>query len=370
VKQVAHLTSVHQRSDIRIFLKQCRSLARSGYVVSLIVADGKGNGERDGVRILDTGASRGRLDRMLGATRRVLAKAVEVDADIYHIHDPELLFAGLTLKRRGKIVIFDAHEDLPQQILSKPYLYEWVRSPLSKVVTVVEAQICRRLDAVVGATPAITKNFVRTAKTPVNINNFPMIGELDNRLSWTEKKNEVCYVGGISAIRGIIPVVDSLAMCKSDARLNLAGEFAESATKTRAEHRDGWTKVDAHGFVTREGMRELLSRSVAGIVTFLPEPNHVEAQPNKMFEYMSAGLPVIASDFPLWREIIEGADCGLCVDPIDPAAIAGAIDRLVQDPALARRMGENGRHAVETKYNWGVEEQKLLDLYRKLLTRA
>ena len=105
----------------------------------------------------------------------------------------------------------------------------------------------------------------------------------------------------------------------------------------------------------------------ATMVILAPVANHIDAQPNKMFEYMSAGIPVIASDFPLWREIIEGSDCGLCVNPGDPAAIAGAIDTLVADRPLAERMGRNGKRAVVNVYNWGQEEPKLISLYEELL---
>ena len=108
---------------------------------------------------------------------------------------------------------------------------------------------------------------------------------------------------------------------------------------------------------------------MAGLVTFYPLPNHVDAQPNKMFEYMSSGLPVIASNFPLWKKIIEGNKCGLCVDPLDPAAIAKAIDYIVSHPDEARAMGENGKRAVYEKYNWGVESEKLISLYRSLCNK-
>ena len=131
----------------------------------------------------------------------------------------------------------------------------------------------------------------------------------------------------------------------------------------------GWQRVNALGFLDRAGVRDVLGRSMAGLVTFHPAPNHIDAQPNKMFEYMSAGIPVIASDFPLWREIIAGNDCGLLVDPVNPAAIAEAIDTRVNNPDMAQRMGENGRRAVEARYNWGIEEQKLLAFYEQILTK-
>jgi glycosyltransferase involved in cell wall biosynthesis len=303
---------------------------------------------------------------MLGATRRVLAKALEIDCDLYHLHDPELLPAGLRLKRHGNRVIFDAHEDLPRQILSKPYLHPALRKGVSLAANAIERFACRRLNIVVAATPTIRKKFQRLGIDAIDINNFPLLGELDTDIGWEQKTSEVCYVGGIGAIRGIKEVVSAMALCRSAARLNLAGGFPEKQVKVEVEAMPGWVRVNELGFLTREQVRETLGRSVAGIVTFLPFPNHIDAQPNKMFEYMSAGLPVIASHFPLWREIIEGNNCGICVDPRDPAAIASAIDRLVENPDLAQDMGTNGRRAVHERYNWAAEEKKLVTLYQRL----
>lgn len=367
---VVHLTSAHPRYDTRIFLKMARSLAAAGYNASLVVADGQGDGQRDGVDILDTGRPRGRLDRMLGATRRVADRGLVFDADLYHIHDPELLPAALRLKRQGKRVIFDAHEDLPRQILSKPYLHPVVRRPIALAMTGFERFACRRLDHVVGATPAITEKFAAMGVPASNINNYPILGELESEAAAGEKAREVCYVGGIGAIRGIAQVISAMGLSASGTRLNLAGGFPEDQLKAQLQQELGWGRVNELGFLDRNQVREVLGRSVAGLVTFLPEPNHIESQPNKMFEYMSAGLPVIASNFPLWREIIEGNDCGICVDPLDPKAIAGAIDRLVDNPDLARQMGENGRRAVHERYNWGQEEKKLLALYESLIATS
>ena len=367
-KRICHLTSVHQRYDTRIFLKECRSLANVGYSVSLIVADGKGNEVKDNVSIISVAVSRGRLNRIFKTTRRVFEKACELDCEVYHLHDPELIPVGLKLKRMGKTVIFDAHEDLPKQLLGKPYLNKPARWLLSIIFSIYEAWACKHFDAIVTATPFIRDKFLAINSTTVDINNFPMLGELASASNdWSQKRNEVCYVGGIAAIRGIKEIIRAMGQIKSGARLQLGGHFSEKLVESKVKEYPGWQNVDELGFVDREGVRSILSRSVAGLVTFLPLPNHIDAQPNKMFEYMSAGIPVIASNFSLWREIIEGNDCGLCVDPMNPGEIAEAIDFLVENPVRARQMGENGKHAVHERYNWHIEEKKLIDLYNGLV---
>ncbi|SBV32777.1 Glycosyltransferase WbpH [uncultured Sphingopyxis sp.] len=367
-QHIAHLTSVHSRYDTRIFRKLCNSLADAGYAVSLVVADGKGD-ERcsNGVRIVDAGRSTGRLRRMIEATRRVGARARELNADLYHLHDPELMPLGLALKRRGKRVVFDFHEDVPKQLLSKPYLNPWMLHVISAIFARYEKRAAGKLDAVIGATPIITEKFRGKAKRLANINNFPRLGELESTLPSGEKANEVAYVGGISETRGILPLVRSLERTKSDVRLNLAGKFESSSFEQVLKSSEGWQSVNELGFLDREGVRDLLSRSILGVVTLLPTPAYLDALPVKMFEYMSAGIPVIASDFPLWREIIVGHDCGLCVDPEDPDAIAAAIDALVSDRERAEQMGRNGRRAVHEIFNWSIEERKLLQLYTDIL---
>jgi glycosyltransferase involved in cell wall biosynthesis len=345
----------------------CSSLAKAGWKTSLIVADGKGDEQRNGVNICDTGAKKGRLDRMFNATRRVCCKAVELDADIYHLHDPELIPIGLKLKYAGKKVIFDSHEDVPKQILSKPYLNKPLLILISEFYAAFENFACKHFDGIVAATPYIRKKFFQINPRSVDINNFPLLDELNSNVTWDRKLHEVCYVGGIGKIRGIQEVCDAMGLVKTDVKLNLCGKFEEADVELSVKSKSGWKNINELGFLDRAAVKQVLSRSVAGLVTFLPLPNHIDAQPNKMFEYMSAGIPVIASDFPLWREIIAGNQCGLLVDPLDPAKIAEAIDYLVTHPNEARRMGENGRKAVVERYNWHIEEQKLLTFYDELL---
>lgn len=366
-KKIVHLTSVHARYDTRIFHKICTSLANRGYQVVLIVADGKGDEEKNSISIFDVGAFKGRLDRMRMAPQRLFAKAATLNADLYHLHDPELIPIGLKLKQLGYPVVFDSHEDVPKQLLGKTYLSKPVRWGLSKGFSAYERWACRKLDAVIAATPHIRDKFLTMDVYSVDINNYPLPGELDAGAASGSRGREVCYVGDIALVRGVSELIQAMDLVRSGVRLNLCGRFSEPEVESACKKMPGWSAVNEMGFVDRVELGTVLGKSVAGLVTLRPMANYFEALPVKMFEYMSAGIPVIASNFPLWREIVEGKHCGLCIDPLSPHAIANAIDYLVMNPDEAKRMGENGRCAVMSHYNWLSEESKLVALYEELL---
>lgn len=364
-ERVVHLSTVHRRDDVRIFHKECRSLAAAGFDVYLLVADGKGDEQRAGVQIRDIGAVRGRMRRIVLQPWRMWRRARALKASLYHFHDPELIPMALLLRAGGHAVIYDSHEDVPRAVLSKPWIAPWLRRIIARAFEHFEDFAARRFSAVIAATPHIARRFARLNARCVDVNNYPLLEELAPDVAAAPDGRVLCYLGGIGLIRGAVEMITAVG--RTDATLVLAGEFESAATEAIVRKLPGWRQVDYRGLVSRAEVRGIMATSRAGLIFFHPEPNHVEAQPNKIFEYMSAGLPVLASDFPLWRELLQTSDAGRCVDPLDVNAIARCIDALLSDPGRAREMGERGRAAVTRQFNWTREEQKLVSLYREAL---
>lgn len=363
--RVAHLTSVHRASDTRIFAKECRTLVDAGHEVTL-VATAPADETREGVRIAAVPERDGRLSRMTATVRAVRRRALEADAAIYHLHDPELLPLGVELRRRGREVIYDVHEDVPRTVLSKDWLAPWARRPIARLVELGEPGAARRLSAIVAATPTIAARFAGVGPAVVTINNYPILGELSApSVAAAERERAVCYVGEIMRVRGPLEMIDAAGI--AEVRLLLGGTFSERGLRERALGRGGWSWVEELGQLAKPDVARVFARSRAGLVVLHPVPNYVDgSRPTKLFEYMSAGLPVIASDFPLWRPFVEDVGCGICVDPLDPRAIARAIHSVIDDPQAAEAMGARGRAAVEERFNWEPEGRKLLELYAEL----
>jgi len=366
--KITHLTSAHPRYDTRIFVKECSSLAKvDNYEVSLVVADGLGNEEKNSVNIYDVGKIEGRINRITKTTKGVFKKAKELDSDIYHMHDSELIPVGLKLKKLGKKVIFDSHEDVPKELMGKPYLNKMLLKIISTLFSIYEKRSCRQFDYIVTATPTLREKFLEINSSVIDINNFPIIEELASNTLWKDKKDTVCYVGVISESRGIKEMVKSFEYF-SDARLNLGGNFNTASLRDEVEKYIGWKYVNDLGYLSRENVANIMSESKAGLVILHDMENYKDALPVKMFEYMAASLPVISSDNELWKSIIEASNCGICVNPMDPKEIAEAIQYIIEHPKEAEEMGTNGRNAVLKIYNWGIEEKKLFKLYESIIS--
>jgi len=359
---ITHLTSAHPRYDTRIFFKECISLAKN-YKVNLIVADGLGDEEKNTVYIYDVGKVEGRLNRIFKTTKKVLIKAVELDSDVYHLHDPELIPIGLKLKKMGKKVIFDAHEDLPKQVMAKHYLNKITKKILSFSISKAEVFALKKFDAVVGATPIIRDKFLAHGIKSVDINNFPILDELID-IEPSFNNSTICYIGLLYETRGVREIVQAIESL--DVKLIIAGKFFDKAYEEELKSLKGWEKVNFRGFVTRDEVKEILQESVAGLVTLYPTPSYIEAYPVKMFEYMSAGIAVISSDFELYKEFIEENQSGLTVNPLSVAEISEAINQMINDREWAKEMGLNGKKVIKKQYNWSNEEQKMFKLYEEI----
>lgn len=368
MRRVAHLSSHHADDDIRVFRKEAVTLARGGYEVSYVVPTVAERTEQ-GVRVVGVTPPSSRLVRLTVTPWRVFGRALRLDAEVYHFHDPELMLPGVVLKLLGKRVVYDVHEDLPRQVLSKAWIPAWVRRPLSVALEILEQAVARVVDGVIAATPHIARRFP-ASKTHV-VQNFPILGELATAgaLPQDQRPAQLIYVGGITDIRGARESVRAIGLLneRRSARLVLVGNVASEELAAELKALPGWEHVDHKGWLSREEVAAELARSRAGLVLFHPVPNHGNAQPNKLFEYMSAGLPVVASDFPAWRELLVAADCGLLVDPFDVEAIAMAMQAILDDPAAAQRMGENGSRAVRCTFNWDAEATRLLEAYERLV---
>lgn len=369
--RVAHISSAHQRNDIRIFVKECSSLARAGYDVRLYVGDDNGEAVVNGVNIHDVGASApGRFRRMIIKPWRIWSALRRNKEKVVHFHDPELIPITLLLHWAGTSVVYDAHEDVPRQILSKPWLPNGTRRLIAGLFEAVENFAARRYTAVVTATPHIAARFARIGARTLDINNYPLPNELvavpqpDQQTAPQAKSRSICYIGGISAIRGVREIIAALPT--ANATLLLAGPFENAALEAELRAMPGWRNVQYKGVVSREGVRDILAEASIGLVLFHPMPNHIHALPNKMFEYMSASVPVMASNFAMWLDIIERSGAGRCANPEDPSDIARVLREMLDDPESLRRHAQAGRHAVETEFNWVSEERKLLDLYADL----
>ncbi len=363
--KIVHLTSVHPRHDSRIFYKMCESLAKAGFDVTLLVADGKGYEEKSGVKIFDIGKPTSIFERIFLSTLKIFRASIHLDADIYHFHDPELLLVAYMLKIRGKTIIFDFHEDVPEQMLAKPYLTPFILKVLSLLYSYLERVVAKAFDCLVAATPHIKSKLLQINSHVENINNYPIIHELKLG-NLRQSSNQVCYIGGVTQIRGCYEMIRSMDFTNKPIKLVLAGDLS-GVGLSELQCNKHPNRIQYLGFQDRDGVKSILSSSFAGLVTLWPVSNYVESLPIKLFEYMSAGLPVICSNFPLWREIVQGNNCGICVDPLNPEDIAKAIDWLYEHPDLALQMGQNGQMAVAKLYNWQNEENKLLALYQKLI---
>jgi glycosyltransferase involved in cell wall biosynthesis len=368
-------TSVHPADDTRIFHRQARSLAGAGFTVTLLATRGTAAASSSlPIKVIPLPAPKRRLGRIVNWWR-FLQRTLQVKADIYHFHDPDLLvMAPLLRLLSGKPVIYDCHEPYRQVMLEREYIPARLRHAIGLFVEKAEKLLARLVSAVVVANPPQARHFFGA----LLVANYPQLGEhfdLDAQPAYHSAR--IVHLGVMSMARGLPELVEAVAsMTPSPAKLVLMGKYADAETEQAVQ-----SLIKSHnlaGIIDDRGVTpylqaiQTLGSAAVGVVPYRATPALVETVPTKLFEYMACGLPVVVSDLPLTTPVLQAADCGLVVPPGDVAALAKALSFLLENPDEARRLGQNGRAAVLSTYNWEREAEKLVRLYHQLLgnTRA
>ena len=364
-------------NDMRIFEKECKSLAKGGFDVTLIGFGDEPKTETiDGVHCISLYYPiKNNLELLRKRNKMSLEAALQVDADIYHLHEPELLPVGMKLKRKGKIVIFDSHEYYGWQLHDNIHKIKIIKTPafLMKVIGNLymryEKRVCMKLDAVV---QVCTMNgvdyFENRCKKTLFIRNLPSLSDYTRKTAIDfGKAPSIAMIGGITKERGITQLVKATHL--ADGKLLLAGAFSPKSYEKELNEMPEYTCVDYKGFLDKNGMVALLEEANIGASTLLNvgQYDKIDTLPTKVYDYMSMELPVIISNTTFAKKMNEQYHFGICVNPDDPEEISTTITWLKEHPEQALEFGKNGRKAIEKEFNWEKESEKLVAFYNQLL---
>lgn len=369
--KIVKLASLHVPFDTRIFQKEAKSLTKAGHEVTIIVPHTKDEIVND-IQIESVKIPKNGKERLTKTVCSIFLKAFKHNRNsIIHFHDSELILAALLLKILGRKVIYDAHEDTPRQTMYQHWIPFFLRKPVAWTYYVLEKIGGWTFDRIIIAEPIIGRYFPKDKTTLIR--NFALVGEFQvkSAIPYNKRENIICYVGGITEPRGASTMIKSVDLVSDTykTKFYLGGSFHPKSLHLHLKSLLGWKKVFYQGWVSREKVASILSNSRIGII--IPEPNsrYTTNYPVKLFEYMSAGIPVIASKEGVSKKFVEESDCGILVDPLNTDEIAKAIEYLFSNAKIAEDMGKRGKLLIRTKYNWGTEEAKLIDIYKSLSKR-
>ncbi len=371
---IVHLTSALKPFDTRVFHRECTSLAKDGYKVYWVVP-GAEDQVANGVQIVSVPKPKGRLQRFSSTSYHLLSRCLEIKADVYQIHDADLIFLGLILRSLGKRVVYEVHETYDLAILDRHWIPKPIRKPLASSYRLAEGSTKLFFNGFVSATELIHERFKNGSKPAAYVGNLPILdleAETENEIPFSQRPNHVAYLGVISRQRGILELIQALEKVPEalDAKLILAGEFGDKQLEEDAKALPGWSRVDFRGWVSREETLEIMRNCRVGAVLFHPTPHHLYAQPNKVFEYLLSGLPVVGSNLPVLGRYIEDTGGGFAVDPFDIDQITEKFCFFFEQTQEAEAMMKQGREKVRQCFHWGVEESKFLKFYDEILENS
>lgn len=368
--KVCHVISGYFRNDARVFVRQVLSLKRAGYEVSIITNDGEPDDVLEGVPIVSCRRHWPRWKALLAARWQFMPEVLRVDADVYQLHSPELLPLRKPLERLGKAIVYDAHEDLPRHLLEKEWVPSLFRRPLGLVAEQYMRHALKQVDDIVSPHGHVVQHLQRTIGKGTLVANFPILKDLSpvTEADFAARPPAVCYSGTVYAYSNQEATLDALAHLPN-VRYLVAG-YIDEGHRSILMRRAGARQVEFLGRVRQDQLREVYTTCVAGlaVIDYRLNQGHRRGSyaVNKLFEYMEAGLPVICTDYELWRDIVDRYECGVYVRPGSVEDIRAAIELVITDRRKAYRMGQNGRRAVLEEFNWTSEERKYLAVFERL----
>lgn len=372
--KICHLVTGHFRTDARIFQRQCKSLKQAGYDVSIITNDGNSPEIIEGISIIVCNKFwKNRIKSLLFAKYQFLDIAIEINADIYQLHSPELLPVGSALKKRGKIVIFDSHEDFPNHIKEKNWIPKILRKPISFIFKLYLHRVVKKFDAVFSPHLHVIHALSKVNQEIYLIANFPIVNKLNNFSydDYSRRKEQICYAGTVYEYSNQIEILEAIKNIPS-VKYEIAGTISYKYLNLLQKN-PNFFKVVYHGHLSYNSLSEFYSHQKIGVVIYDYKFNLGyklgSYGTNKIFEYMEAGLPFICTDYVLWMDIIDKYQCGIYVKPGEVNEIKKAILFLINNPSIAYKMGQNGRRAIEAEFNWKFHENRLLKAYENVLTK-
>lgn len=357
----------HRASDSRIFQKEARSLAAAGFDVTFVVPHDKDE-ERDGVKILAVPRFPKGWKKLITSPWLVYKRALKLDKhSIFHLHDSELLWIGVLMKLRGRRLIYDAHEDTPEQITYQHWIPKFFRKPYAWFYYLLENVCGRWFEHIIVAEPVIAKYFP-VSKTTL-IRNFPIVSQFpEPTRDYSLRSKNVIYVGLLSRPRGAVEMAEAgrIAKASVDLKMIFAGDFSPLSLRDEIVNH---YPVEYIQWMEFPKIIQLMMDSRIGMIIPHPIKRYTTNYPIKLFEYMAAAIPVIAPKVGESATFVREANSGMLVDPLNPNEIAGAIQHLLANPDEAAKMGQRGRQLVLEKYNWEKEAGTLIDLYKRLFLK-
>jgi len=369
--------------DIRV-RKEAETLSRAGHSVTVFCWDREGGHRTEessrGFRVVRTGPHVGAAPLALAkkvsvfreVSKNLMESAASLVPEVVHAHDFETLPAGAKLKSRLRVpLVYDSHEDWPA-------LEAMHSKVLSKATQLAERRLLKKVDLVITIGERLGEKFRRAGHAPTILLNAPRAAEfplprrdplLRLKLGFREEDFVIVISGSVFKDRGDDVLFRAMReLGTMGARLLVVGgrESDVGALRKAADTAGVASWCVFTGHVPAGDVPGLLSVSDAGVLPFKRTPLMEIALGNKAFEFLAAGLPVVASDLGEMRATLGPSGAVVFAAPGDPATLGAALRGLMMDPSRRRRLGADGRRAFEEKFAWEHQETKLVKLYEEI----